>query len=102
MRKFRSRFFADIDLGAGTLRQFAVPADEVGMQVRLEDVLDPEVLLGGSFQVNINIALRIDDHADSAGSEQVRRVGQAAEIKLFEVHHILQRAVVIPFPLSDF
>jgi len=38
-----------------------VTRDEVGMQVRQEDVRDTEVVLSGKRQVLLNIPLRVDD-----------------------------------------
>ena len=63
-----------------------MPADEVGVQVRLDHVLDPETVFGRFDEVLIDVTLRIDDSRLTAIADQVRRVGQAAEVELLEVH----------------
>jgi hypothetical protein len=38
----RARSLADIDAGAGAFREFAMTGDKVGVEVGLNDVLDPD------------------------------------------------------------
>src|SRR5690242_19840915 len=51
---------AEVDPGAGDGRELAMPGDEVGMQVRLDDVLDGELVAKGVFDVDAGVALRVD------------------------------------------
>ena len=61
MGKRRSRFPRQINYRPGSRRQLAMPRNEVGMKVRLEDVPDRQTLLLRRFHVDVHIALRIDD-----------------------------------------
>ena len=71
--ELRARGRADVDLRAGSLRQLPVAGDEVGMQVRLEDVADREAVLLRGFEVDLDIALRIDDHRLALASRTCTR-----------------------------
>jgi hypothetical protein len=55
------RFAAKNDLCAGTRGEFAMPADEVGVQVSFNDVFDREILARRFVDVLIDVALWIDD-----------------------------------------
>ena len=50
-----------IDPRADAIAQLEVAGNEVGMEVREEDVLDLETMLGGEREVLIDVTLRIDD-----------------------------------------
>jgi hypothetical protein len=63
-----------------------VPADEVGVQVRLDDVPDAEAGARGLLDVLLDIALRVNDRRLALGADEVRGVRQASEVELFEVH----------------
>ena len=52
---------AQIDGGAGAVAQLEMPGDEVGVEVRQEDVRDPQAVLGGKGEILVDVALRIDD-----------------------------------------
>jgi hypothetical protein len=64
--------------------------DEIGMQVRKEDVGDAEIVLSGKCQVLLDVALRVDDGGDSGlfVSDEIRGMRKAVEIKLLENHWI--------------
>ena len=55
------------------------------MQVSLKDMADSQPALLSGFYVNVHIALRIDHDGFSHRREQVRGVGQTAQVKLLEV-----------------
>jgi hypothetical protein len=57
MRKRRSGVPADINAGAGALSKLMVTGDEVGVQVRFDDVLDFQPLLARGVQVDVDVAL---------------------------------------------
>ena len=77
---------ADDDLGAGARGQFPVAADEVRVQVRLDDVLDLQSTGGGLRDVLLNVALRVYDRGLALRTDEVGGVRQTAEIELLEVH----------------
>ncbi len=54
-----------VDFRAGAIGQLAMPADEVGVEMRFNDVLDGQTLLAGFVDVQGNVALRIDDAGNS-------------------------------------
>jgi hypothetical protein len=87
VREGRARLCAEDDFGAGSLGQLTMSADEVRMQVRLDDVLNPEPLRGGLCEVLLDVALRVNHRRLSFGPDEIRSVGQTAEIELLEVHH---------------
>jgi hypothetical protein len=78
----------DVDGGSGTLGQFAVTGNEIGMQVSFENVTDANTLFIGSFEVNIDIPLGIDHNGLSLRGQHVRRMRQATQVKLLEVHGV--------------
>lgn len=76
MREFGSGSSAQVDPGSRAFRQLAMSRHEVGMEVSLDDVFDVPILAGCHLQVEIDVALRIDDGCDTLGSDHVRRMGQ--------------------------
>ena len=68
--------------------------NEVGVEVGQEDVADLEAERFGVGQVLLNIALRVDHDRGRTGlvSEQIGRVGQAAQVILFQNHKSLSDA----------
>ena len=54
-------FSAQVDCGADTIAEFQVPGDEVSVEVGEKDVFDLKIALGGKIQVDVDIALGIDD-----------------------------------------
>jgi hypothetical protein len=67
-----------------------MPAQEVGVDVRLP-ALDAQVVGVGVVEVDLDVAPRIDDHrpARALVADEVRRLGQAVEVVLHEVHSVL-------------
>src|ERR1019366_2524402 len=86
VRERRIRFCAEHDIRATALSQLPMSADEVGVKVRLEDVANGHAKRLRSVEILIDIALRIDDDSLTAIRDQVRRVRQASEVELVEVH----------------
>src|SRR5207302_7559738 len=86
VRKRRAGAVAEVDGGAGLLREFLVSGDEVGVEMGLDDMLDAQAELGRGLQVNGDVALGIDDGRNATGPDQVRGVGEASKIELFEDH----------------
>jgi hypothetical protein len=73
---------------AATVAQFQMACDKVGVEVGEKDVADLEVQFLSVGQVLLNIALGIGDDRSRTGlvSQQIGRVGQAAQIVLFQNH----------------
>ena len=79
---------AQMDRRAGSVAQFEMTGDEIRMQMREEDVRDPQAARLRERQVLIDVALRIDDRSDPRllVGDQIRRVRQAVQIELMEDH----------------
>ena len=75
---------------AATVAQFQMAGDEVGVEVSEEDVADLEAELFGVGEVLLDVALRVDDDRGRAGlvSDEIRSVGQAAQVVLLQNHTI--------------
>ena len=70
--------------------------DEVGVQVRFDDVLDLQPLLLGGVEVDIDVALRINDRRDAFRTDQIGSVRQAPQEEMFHqnrCHNFSQRSV---------
>ena len=76
---------ADIDGGAGALSELAVAGDEVGVEMGLDDVLDLETEAGGGFDIDIDVALGVDNGGDTFRTDQVGGVREAAKVELFQL-----------------
>jgi hypothetical protein len=61
---------------------------EISVEVGFDHILDPKALGFGLFDVLIHIALWIHDSRFALRTDQVRRVGQTAQVELFEVHNV--------------
>ena len=66
---------AEIDVRSGAFRQFAMSRNEVGMEVSLDDVFDLQILAGCRFEVDIHIALGIDDGCNALSTQSCKRRG---------------------------
>ena len=86
MLEHRSRLCAHIDLRSRARSQFPMAGDKIRVQMSFENVANGRALFGGSLEVKLHIALRIDHDRLAPGSEQVRSVRQAPQVELFEVH----------------
>jgi len=67
-----------------------MPSNKICMKMREKNVADVEAKFICIGQVLLNVALRIDDDGSRTilVSEQVRGVGQAAEIVLLQYHSL--------------
>ena len=81
-------FGAEIDGGADAVAQFEMTGDEIGMEMREDDMLDLQMMLGGESNVLIDVALGIDNSGDGGLriADEVGSVREARKIKLFENH----------------
>ncbi len=66
--------------------------EEVGVNMRLDDEFDAQTELVRVAQVVVDVAARVDEDGASGAliADQVRRLGQAVEVVLREVHGGLQ------------
>jgi hypothetical protein len=65
---------------------FIVSGDEVGVEVGFEDAANHGTVHPRGVDVDVDIPPRINHGSLSVGKEQVRRMRQTAEIKLFKMH----------------
>ena len=63
-----------------------MPGDEIGVEMGEENVLDRQAMLVGEGEVLIDVSLRIDDGGGAILliADEIRGVGQAGKIELFE------------------
>ena len=88
----------EIDVGALAVRdrgarlgcELEVPAEEIGVDVRLDHALDAQAVSVGVVEVDLHVAPRIDDHRTvrSLVTDEVRRLGQAVQVVLHEMHSV--------------
>ena len=76
--------FAEVDSGSGALGEFVVAGDEISVEVRFDDVLDAEIFLGREVEVEVDVALRVDNGGDAFAGDDVGGVGEAAEEELLD------------------
>src|SRR6185369_1130326 len=76
----------EINPGSSARGEFLVPGDKIGMQVGLKNVADDKPVFFGGLEIKIHVALRINHDRFTLRPEHVRSVGQATQIKLFEIH----------------
>src|SRR5262245_14233497 len=86
MGELRTGSRADIDLRSGAFRKFAVSRHEVGMDVSLDDVFDLPPFAGCRLEVDVDIALGIDDSREAIGPDHVGGVGQTAQIESLDLY----------------
>ena len=81
------------DVGTGGGRQLEMAGHEVGVQMRLDHVPDLQPVCLGVLQVLAHVPLRVDDNGVAGGlvTDEVGRVGQAAQVVLPEYHRASYR-----------
>ena len=86
--EFRLRPPSEVDRRPGLVTQLDVAGDEVGVEVREEDVLDRVSAGLGVGQVVVDVALRIDHRGRLRllVGDHVRGVRQAREVVLLDLH----------------
>jgi hypothetical protein len=58
--------------------------DEVGVEMGLDNVFDAETFFAGEVEIEVDIALGVNDGGDALGCHDVRGVGEAAEEELLD------------------
>jgi len=89
-RVFRLGARTEVNDSAAAITQFQVAGDEIGVEVRKKHMADLEPEFLGVGQVLLDVALGIDHDRGGAGliAQQVRSVGEAAEVVLFQNHAV--------------
>jgi hypothetical protein len=82
----RARACSEVNLRTGPSRELTMTGDEVRVAMRFDDMFDRQAVSLRVFDVDIDVALRIHHSSFRAGTNEVRRMGKTAEIKLPEVH----------------
>ncbi len=79
---------AEVDGGVAAIAELEMAGDEVGMEVREEDVADVQAESVSVVDVLLDVALRVDDDGRVAGfvADEIGGVREAAEVVLFEDH----------------
>ena len=87
--KVNVRTFPVGDDGTGASGELEMAAEEVGVDVRLDDPFDGEPELGSLREIVADVATGIDDHRPTRGlvTDEVGGVGQTPEVVLGEDHH---------------
>ena len=80
------RRFRRVDRRAGRPREVDVPRDEIGVQVRLDDVGDLHVERFRRVEVDLHVAPGIDDRAGPVSREHVGTVGDLRNEEVFQQH----------------
>src|ERR1700687_4179909 len=83
VRERCARGFSEVDARSSALRKLMMTGNEVGVQVRFDNVLDLQALFLGGVYVNVHVALRVDDGRNSLRTDQVGSVCQTSEQELF-------------------
>src|SRR5262249_34739431 len=91
---------AEVDPRARALAQLEVARQEVGVEVREQDVPDRGAELGRLLDVDPDVAARVDDHGRPRAlvEDQIGSLRETAEIDLFEVHASAPDGAVILEP----
>jgi hypothetical protein len=77
---------SEIDARSGPFSELAMARHEVGMQMRFDDVFDPAACTGGRFEVNLDVALWVDDGGNALGHDHVRRMGKAPQVEPLDLY----------------
>jgi hypothetical protein len=59
---------------------------KISMQMRFDDVGDPEVMALCGLEIDFDVALRVYDCSDPVGSDQIRGVREAPQVELLKYH----------------
>jgi hypothetical protein len=86
---------ADVDGRTRPLGEFLVAGNEIGVKMRLKDVTNADVLFFRGLEINIYVALWVDDDRLAFRGQHVRCVGQTAQVKLLEIHRCLLRELCL-------
>ena len=91
---FGNRRASEANRRANAVSQFEMTRDEIGMEVREEDVRDAKTVIRSERQVLIDVTLRIDDRCQAARlvGNDVRGVSQAVQIELSQDHQFAGRS----------
>src|SRR5262245_13433297 len=94
-RIFGASLGAKINRGARAVPEFEMAGQKIGVKVGEEDAANDEPLLSRGLDVNVHVTLRVDDKCRVRAqiANEVGRVREALEIKLFENHGSAEREI---------
>src|SRR5215813_4796257 len=69
-------------------------ADEIGVQMRLDHMLDPQSMLDRVFDVDPGVTLRVHHRRHTSATDQIRGVRQTTQIELLKVHDSPRRSIL--------
>ena len=88
MWEVRLRTLPDIDDGSGTLGEFEMPGDEIGMQMGENDVPNLQPMGLSVVEVNIHVALGVDYGCHAVAGNDIGSVGQTSQVKALKDHGV--------------
>jgi len=77
---------ARVNPGSRPRCKLMMAGNEVGVEMGFDDVPDFQAVRLRFFEVDVDVALRIDHCSISAGTDQVRSMSKTAEVELTEIH----------------
>src|SRR5713226_4762012 len=86
MRNCDRGLLAKNDLRSRARGQFAMPADKIRVQMRLDYILDRQFVRGRFVDILIDVALWIYDYGFTIRADQIRSMSETVEIELLEKH----------------
>ena len=84
VRECRAGVRAQINSRAGAFCKLTMTRYEIGVQMGFDNMLDFQALLRGGFDVNVNVALRVDHGGNSFRTDQIRGVRQATQKEVLD------------------
>jgi hypothetical protein len=84
VRKGCAGFGTKIDSCAGALSKLVVAGNEVGVQMRFNNVLDPPAALASRVEIDFNVTLGINDGGDALGADKIRGMRQTSQKEMLD------------------
>jgi hypothetical protein len=90
------------DGGACGLAQVNVAADEISVEMRLENILDAGIALLGKLEVHVNITEGIHYSRFAVAFDIISGFAQTAGVQLLQEHKKIFGYKITPFATKDF
>src|SRR5262249_47012563 len=97
MRELSAGSGTQVNARSGPFGKLEMSRHEVGVDMSLDNVADLPFLASRRFEIDIHIALGIDDGCNALRRNHVRRVGEAAQIESLHLYrfHVLTPGLVL-------
>ena len=97
MWKLGLRCFVDVDVRACALGEIAVAGHVIGVQVRLDDVGDLQMMRLRRIEIFLYVPIRVNDGGDSGAfaADQIRCAAQTIDEELLKIHDQTSHRVAI-------